>query len=104
MQELKTLEWIFLSHMPVKTLTTKVDMMVSLIAQDWNRYHKLLFNQMKELWLLLQQREYEYYICHHRSHTNLPGFCAEGNATVDTHTTSLYVTSSGHVATGSHIT
>jgi len=35
-QELKTLEWIFLSHTPMKTLTTKVDMIVSLIAQDWN--------------------------------------------------------------------
>jgi len=36
MQELKTLEWIFLSHTPMKTLTTKVDIIVSLIAQGWN--------------------------------------------------------------------
>jgi len=35
-QELQTLEWIFLSHTPMKTLTTKVDMIVSLIAQSWN--------------------------------------------------------------------
>jgi len=35
-QELKTLEWIFLSHTPMKVFTTKVDMIVSLIAQGWN--------------------------------------------------------------------
>jgi len=35
-QELQTLEWTFLSHAPMKTLTTMVDMIVSLIAQGWN--------------------------------------------------------------------
>jgi len=40
-QELQTLEWIFLSHTPMKTLTTKVDMIVSLIAQGWNHCQQL---------------------------------------------------------------
>jgi len=35
-QKLKTLEWIFLSHTPMKTLTSKVHIIVSLTAQGWN--------------------------------------------------------------------
>jgi len=35
-QDLKTLEWMFLSHTPMKTLTAKADMIVSLIAQGQN--------------------------------------------------------------------
>ena len=43
----------------------------------------MLFNQIEELWLLLQQGEHEYYVCHQLSHRNLPGFCAEGNVRSD---------------------
>jgi len=40
-QELRTLEWIFLSHVPMKTLTTNADTIVSLIAQGWNHCQQL---------------------------------------------------------------
>ncbi|RMC20691.1 hypothetical protein DUI87_01543 [Hirundo rustica rustica] len=39
-----------------------------------------LFHLLKTLWCAIQARVHPYYILHVRSHTNLPGFVAEGNA------------------------
>lgn len=53
--------------------------------------NELLFLLLKQLLYLLNQRPAEYYICHHRSHTNLPGFVAEGNAKADLLTQPVFV-------------
>ncbi|RMC22135.1 hypothetical protein DUI87_03008 [Hirundo rustica rustica] len=37
-----------------------------------------LFNLLKALWCAIQARVHPYYVLHVRSHTNLPGFVAEG--------------------------
>ncbi|RMB94661.1 hypothetical protein DUI87_28896 [Hirundo rustica rustica] len=37
-----------------------------------------LFNLLKALWCAIQARVHPYYVLHLRSHTNLPGFVAEG--------------------------
>ncbi|RMC16812.1 hypothetical protein DUI87_06065 [Hirundo rustica rustica] len=42
-----------------------------------------LFDLLKALWSAIQARVHPYYILHVRSHTNLPGFVAEGNARAD---------------------
>ncbi|RMC20699.1 hypothetical protein DUI87_01551 [Hirundo rustica rustica] len=42
-----------------------------------------LFHLLKALWCAIQARVHPYYILHVRSHTNLPGFVAEGNARAD---------------------
>ncbi|RMC09557.1 hypothetical protein DUI87_13710 [Hirundo rustica rustica] len=42
-----------------------------------------LFNLLKALWCAIQARVHPYYVLHVRSHTNLPGFVAEGNARAD---------------------
>jgi len=52
-QELKTLECIFLSHMPMKTFTTKADMIMSLIAQGRNRCQQLTGRDPDTIYLLL---------------------------------------------------
>ncbi|RMC20928.1 hypothetical protein DUI87_01781 [Hirundo rustica rustica] len=39
-----------------------------------------LFDLLKALWCAIQARVHPYYVLHVRSHTNLPGFVAEGNA------------------------
>ncbi|RMC20161.1 hypothetical protein DUI87_01007 [Hirundo rustica rustica] len=42
-----------------------------------------LFDLLKDLWCAIQARVHPYYVLHVRSHTNLPGFVAEGNARAD---------------------
>lgn len=42
-----------------------------------------LFHLLKTLWCAIQARVHPYYILHVRSHTNLPGFIAEGNHRAD---------------------
>ncbi|RMC20646.1 hypothetical protein DUI87_01498 [Hirundo rustica rustica] len=42
-----------------------------------------LFHLLKALWCAIQARVHPYYVLHVRSHTNLPGFVAEGNARAD---------------------
>ncbi|RMC21829.1 hypothetical protein DUI87_02699 [Hirundo rustica rustica] len=42
-----------------------------------------LFDLLKALWCAIQARVHPYYVLHVRSHTNLPGFVAEGNARAD---------------------
>ncbi|NXJ19462.1 POK11 protein, partial [Dicrurus megarhynchus] len=42
-----------------------------------------LFLLLKALWRAVLQRIYPFYVLHIRSHTNLPGFLAEGNAHAD---------------------
>ncbi|TRZ15138.1 hypothetical protein HGM15179_011998 [Zosterops borbonicus] len=42
-----------------------------------------LFHLLETLWCALQDRVHPYYVLHVRSHTNLPGFVAEGNARAD---------------------
>ncbi|RMB88174.1 hypothetical protein DUI87_35467 [Hirundo rustica rustica] len=42
-----------------------------------------LFHLLKAPWCAIQARVHPYYILHVRSHTNLPGFVAEGNARAD---------------------
>ncbi|RMC08906.1 hypothetical protein DUI87_13900 [Hirundo rustica rustica] len=42
-----------------------------------------LFNLLKALWCAIQARVHPYYVLHVWSHTNLPGFVAEGNARAD---------------------
>ncbi|RMC19923.1 hypothetical protein DUI87_03490 [Hirundo rustica rustica] len=42
-----------------------------------------LFHLLRTLWCAIQARVHPYYILHVRSHTNLPGFVAEGNARAD---------------------
>ncbi|RMC04095.1 hypothetical protein DUI87_19432 [Hirundo rustica rustica] len=42
-----------------------------------------LFYLLKALWCAIQARVHPYYVLHVRSHTNLPGFVAEGNARAD---------------------
>ncbi|RMC20332.1 hypothetical protein DUI87_01181 [Hirundo rustica rustica] len=42
-----------------------------------------LFDLLKALWRAIQARVHPYYVLHVRSHTNLPGFVAEGNARAD---------------------
>ncbi|NXX24038.1 POK19 protein, partial [Podargus strigoides] len=39
-----------------------------------------LFHLLKTLWYAIQARAHPYFVLHVRSHTNLPGFVAEGNA------------------------
>ncbi|NXI39206.1 POK19 protein, partial [Galbula dea] len=43
----------------------------------------LLFGILRLLWMTIQRRSNPYYILHVRSHTNLPGFVAAGNAHAD---------------------
>ncbi|NXI34098.1 POK19 protein, partial [Galbula dea] len=43
----------------------------------------ILFKLLKTLWHEIQLRTQPFYILHIRSHTNLPGFIAEGNARAD---------------------
>ncbi|NXI39499.1 POK11 protein, partial [Galbula dea] len=43
----------------------------------------VLFKLLKTLWHEIQLRAQPFYILHIRSHTNLPGFIAEGNARAD---------------------
>jgi len=57
-QELKTLQWIFLSHTPTKTFTTKVDMIVSLIAQGRNRCQQLTGCDPDAIYLLLAEDDF----------------------------------------------
>ncbi|RMC21102.1 hypothetical protein DUI87_01959 [Hirundo rustica rustica] len=42
-----------------------------------------LFDLLKALWCAIQARVHPYYVLHVRSHTNLPGFVAEGNTRAD---------------------
>ncbi|RMC22153.1 hypothetical protein DUI87_03026 [Hirundo rustica rustica] len=42
-----------------------------------------LFHLLKTLWCAIQARVHSYCILHVRSHTNLPGFVAEGNVRAD---------------------
>ena len=42
-----------------------------------------LYHQFRMLWYLLNNRQNPYFITHIRSHTNLPGEIAEGNAMAD---------------------
>ncbi|XP_017592968.1 PREDICTED: endogenous retrovirus group K member 6 Pol protein-like [Corvus brachyrhynchos] len=42
-----------------------------------------LFSLLRALWSAIQARVHPYYILHIRSHTNLPGFVTEGNASPD---------------------
>ncbi|RMC20113.1 hypothetical protein DUI87_00959 [Hirundo rustica rustica] len=42
-----------------------------------------LFDLLKALWCAIQARVHPYYVLHVRSHTDLPGFVAEGNARAD---------------------
>ncbi|NXH17339.1 POK11 protein, partial [Bucco capensis] len=42
-----------------------------------------LFHLLKTLWCAIQARVHPFYVLHVRSHTNLPGFIAEGNARAD---------------------
>jgi len=58
LQELKPLEWIFLSHMSMKTLTTKVDMIVSLIAQGRNCCQQLTGHDPDTIYLLLAKDDF----------------------------------------------
>ena len=57
-QELKTLEWIFLSHTPMKTLTTKADTIVSLIAQGRNRCQLLTGHDPATIYLSLAKDDF----------------------------------------------
>ncbi|RMC21814.1 hypothetical protein DUI87_02683 [Hirundo rustica rustica] len=42
-----------------------------------------LFDLLKALWCAIQARVHPYHVLHVRSHTNLPGYVAEGNARAD---------------------
>ncbi|NXD88512.1 POK7 protein, partial [Halcyon senegalensis] len=42
-----------------------------------------LFHLLQTLWRAIQARVHPYYVLHVRSHTNLPGFVAEGNKRAD---------------------
>ncbi|OWK60889.1 putative Pol polyprotein [Lonchura striata] len=42
-----------------------------------------LFHLLKTLWCAIQARVHPFYVLHVRSHTNLPGFVAEGNVRAD---------------------
>jgi len=57
-QELKTLEWIFLSHTPMKTFTTKVDRIVSLIAQGRNLCQQLTGRDPDAIYLSLAKDDF----------------------------------------------
>uniref|UniRef100_A0A8C3XFV0 RNA-directed DNA polymerase n=1 Tax=Cyanoderma ruficeps TaxID=181631 RepID=A0A8C3XFV0_9PASS len=43
----------------------------------------VLFRLLETLWCAIRDRVHPYYVLHVRSHTNLPGFVAEGNARAD---------------------
>jgi len=58
MQELQTLEWMFLSHTPMKTFTIKVDRIVSLIAQGRNLCQQLTGRDPDAIYLPLAKNDF----------------------------------------------
>uniref|UniRef100_A0A8C3QNE1 Uncharacterized protein n=1 Tax=Cyanoderma ruficeps TaxID=181631 RepID=A0A8C3QNE1_9PASS len=60
----------------------------------------VLFHLLETLWCAIRDRVHPYYVLHVRSHTNLPGFVAEGNARADELANSAWVASQPDTAQG----
>ncbi|NXM47689.1 POK19 protein, partial [Gymnorhina tibicen] len=75
------------SHVPLNLVTDSAyvaDITQHLDCSLLNEVNNsALFSLLRTLWCAIQDRTHPYYILHIRSHTNLPGFIAEGNARDD---------------------
>ncbi|RMC19549.1 hypothetical protein DUI87_03107 [Hirundo rustica rustica] len=58
-----------------------------------------LFHLLRTLWCAIQAQVHPYYILHVRSHTNLPGFVAEGNARADKLANPVWVAPQSNILT-----
>lgn len=97
--ELRAIIMVF-QHFPHVSLNIVTDSAyVADIAQRLNQAllkeidNAALFELLKTLWHTIQARTCHYYILHIRSHINLPGFIAEGNAWADWLTSPVWTAS-----------
>ncbi|NXY12580.1 POK25 protein, partial [Pteruthius melanotis] len=100
------IEWVFLSHQRPKSITRPQELMAQLIAKARLRLRTLaayvagvvsraehsvlgqvsnpvIFSLLSKLVHLVSHREQPFFVMHVRSHTDLPGYIAEGNRRAD---------------------
>ncbi|KAK4811180.1 hypothetical protein QYF61_019811 [Mycteria americana] len=67
---------------------------VQRLEKAWLKHvnNEQLFSLFKQLWYELNRRQNNFYVLHTRSHTNLPGFIAEGNHRADRLTAPVWAT------------